>query len=147
MNAPRIAALGLALTAAACATTEAGGGGTLYGAASCQASARGACPEVNGKTLYQRRNADLFYFAPDGFVHSVRGTRVVRERWRVSSDGRNLITAGGFGGLGIPLATMANVYRTIPGDPVGLARRDGVAVRLSGEDARPFPAIAAELRG
>ena len=117
-------------------------GGALYGAASCRASTRGACPEVNGKTLYQRRNADLSYFAPDGFVHTVRGTRVVRERWSVSADGTRLT-----GRFAVPLAVLPNVYQTIPGDPVGLARRDSVAIRLDGNDTRPFATIAADLRG
>lgn len=144
----RPALLAAALSLSACVSTSPVGadGTTLYGAASCRASARGACPELSGRTFYERRNADLFYFAPDGTVYETRGTNVRTSRWGVSADGTRLTGSGGFGALGIPIAAMVSVHETYRGDPAGLA--DGsVAARLSGTDTRPFSAIAAELRG
>lgn len=147
----RLALLAAVLSLSACVSTSPVGvdGTTLYGAASCRASARGACPELSGRTFYQRRNADLTYFAPDGTAYTLRGANVRQSRWSVSADGTRLVFlsgSSGFDRLGIPISAILGVRETYAGDPAGLA--DGsAAARLSGADTRPFRAIAAELRG
>ena len=147
----RLVPLACALVLAGCSTAiPVDGGVPLLGAASCAASDRGACPDLSGRTLYNREGGEVRYFAPDGTVHALRGTRVQRAKWSVSANGRRLLLPGGvtgFGSVGIPIGAFLATARSIPGDPIGLASRDAVAAPLRAYDPRPFAAIAAELRG
>ena len=144
--------VGLAVGIAGCTTNSPTGADrtALTGIASCRASARGGCPELSGRTFYNREAGEVRYFAPDGAFYSLRGTQVRRVSWAVSADGRRLRFPGdvfGSGSVGIPIRALVAIGQSIPGDPVGLASRNTVAVPLRAYDTRPFSTIAAELRG
>ena len=100
-----------------------------FGIASCRASARRACPELAGRTLYTGEGTAL-YFAPDGFLYSWADRDLVRRRWGVAPDGQSVsFTGGPLQDFAFPIASL-QAYQAFEGDAAQLATRYGQGVRV-----------------
>ncbi|MEO0635427.1 MAG: hypothetical protein AAFY73_02145 [Pseudomonadota bacterium] len=108
----------------ALALSACGGLSGRTGAASCTASERGECPEINDRTLFVRDTSLLTYYDPSGTFYRLGSTEIIKGQWQVDETGTQLTThmfaAGKFGPQS--LADYVNRGDSVQGDPALLSQ-------------------------
>ncbi|MEM1365205.1 MAG: hypothetical protein AAGH82_05575 [Pseudomonadota bacterium] len=108
------------------ALTACGGLSGRVGAASCAASERGECPEINDRTFFVRDSSLLTYYDPSGTFYRLGSTEIIKGKWQVDETGTQLTThifpAGKFGPQ--PLEAFVNRGDSLPGDPALLSENN-----------------------
>ncbi|MEO0496675.1 MAG: hypothetical protein AAF141_04805 [Pseudomonadota bacterium] len=129
------------------ALSACGGLSGRVGLASCTASERGECPEINDRTLFIRDTSLLTYYDPDGTFYRLGSTEIIKGQWQVDETGTQLTThlfaAGKFGPQ--PLNDYMNRGTSLQGDP-GLLSENSRGFFIPRFTEQPLDEIISQVR-